>query len=184
MSTVSYVKQVCCTSYYHIKNIASIRSCLTQKAAVSVLYYLVISTTSCICSSRLPNIASTKSAKCCHRWEHIAPVFLKLYWLPVKKRFHKLILLLKFRTHRGLAPPYITDLLEQTQTITNNYLYVPPSRSRYDDRMFSVGVPRLRNSLPNEMKKTCRLLTCKTSKATYSGLCMECKHLSDYVMFK
>ena len=43
MSMVSYVKHVCCTSCYHLRNIASIRSCLTQKIAVRLVYYLVIS---------------------------------------------------------------------------------------------------------------------------------------------
>ena len=44
-------------------------------------------------------------------------------------------------------------------SITTNDFYVPPSRSRYGDRMFSVAGPRLWNSLPAEMKKTCCLVT-------------------------
>ena len=43
MSIVSHVKHVCCISYYHLRNIASIRSYLTQKAAVRLVYSLVIS---------------------------------------------------------------------------------------------------------------------------------------------
>ena len=43
MSMVSHVKHVCCSLYYHLRNIASIRSCLTQKAAVHLVYSLVIS---------------------------------------------------------------------------------------------------------------------------------------------
>ena len=65
-----------------------------------------------------------------------------------------------------LAPLYITDLLEQRATrvlrsTTNNDFYVPQSRSRYGDRMFSVAGPRLWNSLPAEMKKTNCLVTFK-----------------------
>ena len=50
-------------------------------------------------------------------------------------------------------------LLEQRATsvlrsTTNNDFYVPSSRSRYGDRMFSVAGPRLWNSLPAEIKKT------------------------------
>ena len=41
MSMVSQVKHVCCTSCYHVSNIASIRSCLTQEAAVA-LYILLL----------------------------------------------------------------------------------------------------------------------------------------------
>ena len=43
MSMVNHVKHVCCISYYHLRNIASIRSCLTHKAAVRLVYSLVIS---------------------------------------------------------------------------------------------------------------------------------------------
>ena len=43
MSMVSHVKHVCCTPYYHLRKIASIRSCLTKKAAVRLAYSLVIS---------------------------------------------------------------------------------------------------------------------------------------------
>ena len=41
MSMVSHVKHVCCISYYHLRNIASVRSCLTQKAAIRLVYSLV-----------------------------------------------------------------------------------------------------------------------------------------------
>ncbi|KAK2164911.1 hypothetical protein NP493_1391g00029 [Ridgeia piscesae] len=71
---------------------------------------------------------------------------MKLHWLPVKQRVQYSILLLVFRAQHRLAPPY-------------NDFYVPPSRSRYGDRMFSVAGPRLWNSLPAEMKKTCCLVT-------------------------
>ena len=55
------------------------------------------------------------------------------------------------------ATLYIADLLEQRATrvlrsTTNTEFYVPPSRSRYGDRIFSAAGPRLWNSLPAEMK--------------------------------
>ena len=174
---VSNAKHVCCTPYYHLRNTASIRSCLTQKAALRlVYYYLVISRIyyancllfdlpQCLLSKlqRVQNAAARLVVRC-HRCEHITPVLMKLHWLPVKQRVQYSILLLVFRAQHRLAPPYITDLLEQRATrvlisTTNNDFYVPPSRSRYGDRMFSVAGPRLWNSLPAEMKKTCCLVT-------------------------
>ncbi|KAK2183493.1 hypothetical protein NP493_310g02011 [Ridgeia piscesae] len=73
---------------------------------------------------------------------------MKLHWLPMKQRVQYSILLLVFRAQHRLAPPYFTDLLEQRamrvlRSTTNTDFYVPPSRSRYDDRMFSVADPRL-----------------------------------------
>ena len=145
---VSPVKHVCCTSYYHLRNIASIRSCLTQKTAVRLVYYLVISIIDyancllcdipqCLISKlqRVQNAAARLVVRC-HRFEHITPVLMKLHWLRVKQRVQYSILLLVFRAQHRLAPPYITDLLEQRATrvlrsTTNNDFYVPPSRSRY-----------------------------------------------------
>ena len=49
----------------------------------------------------------------------------------------------------------------------NNDFYVPSSRSRYGDRMFSVAGPRLWNSLPAVMKKTCCLVTFKRLLKTH-----------------
>ena len=57
-------------------------------------------------------------------------------------------------------------------SITNNDFYVSPSRSRYGDRMFSVAGPRLWNSLPAKMNKTCCLVTFKRLIFTYLLSCM------------
>ena len=75
-------------------------------------------------------------------------------------------------TTTWLAPPYITNLLEQRATrvlcsTTNNDFYVPPYCSWYCDRMFSVAGPRLWNSLPAEMKKTCCLVMFKRLLKTH-----------------
>ena len=184
MSMVSHVKHVCSISYYHLRNIASIRSCLTQKAVVRLVYSLVISRidtancllydlTQCLISKlqRVQNAAARLVVRC-HRCEHITPVLMKLHWLPVKQRVQYSILFLVFRAQHWLAPPYITDLLEQTATrvlrsTTNNDFYVPPSRSRYGDRMFSVAGQRLWNSLPAEIKKTGCIVTLKRLLKTH-----------------
>ena len=157
MSMVSHVEHVCCISYYHLRNIASIRTCLTQKDAVRLVYSLVISRidyancllydlTQCLIFKlqRVQNAAARLVVRC-HRCEHITPVLMKLHWHPVKKRG-----LLVFRAQNRQAPPYITDLLE-----------------RYGDRMFSVAGPRLWNSLAAEMKKTCCLVIFKRLLKTH-----------------
>ena len=131
MSMVSHVKHVCCISYYHLRNIASIRSCLTQKAAVRLVYSLVISRidyANCllydlpqclICKLQRVQNAAARLVVRCHRCEHITPVLMKRHWLPVKQRVQYSILLLVFRAQHRLAPRYITDLLEQVfKTIT------------------------------------------------------------------
>ena len=107
MSMVSHIKHVSCTSYYHLRNSASIRSCLTQKAAVHPVYSLVISRidyancllydlSHCLKLQRVQNAAARLVVRC-HRCEHITPVLMKLHWLPVKQRVQYSILLLVFR---------------------------------------------------------------------------------------
>ena len=43
MSMAVHVHQTCCVCYYHLKNIASIRSCLTEQAAIRLVHSLVVS---------------------------------------------------------------------------------------------------------------------------------------------
>ena len=109
MSMVCHVKYTCRIAYYHLRNIASIRSCLTQKTAVRLIYSLVISRIDyansllhgipdCLNNKlqRVQNVADRLVVRC-HRWDHIAPVLKKLHWLLVKQRIHYVILLLAFR---------------------------------------------------------------------------------------
>ncbi|KAI0237102.1 hypothetical protein LSAT2_012421 [Lamellibrachia satsuma] len=142
ISMVGQVKYTCRIAYFHLRNIASIRSCLTQKAAVRLIYSLVISRIDyancllhgipdCLINKlqRVHNAAAQLMVRC-HRWDHITPVLKKLPWLPVKQRIHYAILLLAFRARHGLAPAYITNLLhEQRATLvllsaTNNDFFL------------------------------------------------------------
>ena len=171
--------------YFHMRNIASIRLCLTQKAAVRLIYSLIISRIDyancllhdipdCLINKlqRVHNAAARLVVRC-HRWDHITPVLKKLHWLPVKQRIHYAIVILAFRAQHGLAPAYITNLLHEQRatrvlrSATNNDLYVPPSRSRYGDRTFSVSAPRMWNALPNEMKTISCLVTFKRLLKTH-----------------
>ena len=123
MSMVSHVKYICRIGYYNLRNITSIRSCLTQKPVVRLTYSLVISRTDyancllhgipdCLINKlqRVQN-AAARPVVHCYRWDHITPVLKKLLWLPMKQRIHYAILLLTFRAQHRLAPAYITDLL-------------------------------------------------------------------------
>ena len=68
MSMVSHVKYTCRIAYYHLGNIASIQSCLTQKAAVRLMRSLVISRidyANCLLRG-IPNcLIKLQNAKCC-----------------------------------------------------------------------------------------------------------------------
>ena len=81
----------CRIAYYHLRNIASIRSCLTQKAVVHLMYSLVISRIDyancllhgipdCLINKlqRVQNAAARLVVRC-HRWDHITPVLKKMH---------------------------------------------------------------------------------------------------------
>ena len=40
---VAHVHQTCRVCYFHLKNFASIRLCLTEPAAIRLMHYLVVS---------------------------------------------------------------------------------------------------------------------------------------------
>ena len=176
MLVVSHIKHICCTSYYSLRNYASIQSCLAQKATVRLvnsLVCLLCDLPDCLISKlqRVQNAAARLVVRR-HGWEYITPFLVKLHWLPVEQRVQYSIVLLTFRAQHGLAPLYITDLLEQRATrvlrsTANNDLYVLSSRSRYNGKMLSVAGPRLWNSFPTEMKKMCSLVNFKRLLKTH-----------------
>ena len=54
---------------------------------------------------------------CKQKYDHATPLLIQLHWLPVSQRIIFKILLLLFKVLNGLAPMYITELLDR---------YVPP----------------------------------------------------------
>ena len=45
--------------------------------------------------------------------EHFTPVLYKLHWLPIEERIVFKILLMTFKCMMGLAPSYLSDLVER-----------------------------------------------------------------------
>ena len=116
----------CKTAFYHLRNIAKIRNCLSQDNA-ETLVHAFISSKLDFCDALLygsPNrlidrlqyvlncaarlVTRTRSL------EHTTPVLRRLHWLPVRQRTAYKILLLtyKFKTLNGMAPKYIAGLLQ------------------------------------------------------------------------
>ncbi len=78
-----------------------------------------------------------------------------LHWLPVHYRIDFKILLFVFKSLNGLAPPYLSDLLQSysptrsLRSADQKLLTVPRAKRKlWGDRAFSVMAPRLWNSLP------------------------------------
>ena len=181
----AHVHQTCRACYYHLKNIASIRSCLTEQAAIRLVHSLVVSRldyanallfgiTDVLIGKlqRVQNHAARLVVRCDRR-DHITPILKKLHWLPVKQRVTYKIILLTFRALNGLAPIYIVDMLHRhrptraLRSANNNDLQVPSTSSRYGDRTFAASAPRLWNALPRELKIATSLISFKRLLKTH-----------------
>ena len=108
------------------------------------------------------------------RRDHISPVLASLHWLPVRFRIKFKILLFVFKSFHGLAPSYISDLLElyvpkRTLRSAGKLLLVVPKSNlvHRGDRAFSVAAPKLWNELPLTIKLAPSLTVFKTRLKTH-----------------
>ena len=94
-----------------------------------------------------------------NRWEHITDTLVSLHWLPIHERVEYKILLLVFKALHGLAPGYLSDLLNvyvPTRNLRSMHsftLVVPKTRLKYyGDRAFCHCGPVLWNGLPHVLR--------------------------------
>ena len=93
------------------------------------------------------------------RHEHITPILASLHWLPVIFRIQFKIVLFVYKALNGLAPAYITELVQphsaqrSLRSSNKGLLYVPHSRLKQrGDRAFAIAAPRLWNQLPLDIR--------------------------------
>ena len=104
--------------------IGKIRKFLYTKSCASLISGLFTSRLD-YCNSLfygLPKCATAKLQKLQNRaartltftrkYDHISPVLRQLHWLPVEKRISYKVLLITFKSLHGLAPSYLSDLLQ------------------------------------------------------------------------
>ena len=168
-----HITAVCRTSYFHLRNVRTLKPFLSYKALLTVVHAFItsridygnsllygISDHNLNRLQRVQNSAArivTNTSK----YDHITPVLYKLHWLPVRYRIHYKIILTTFKAIHGLSPSYITELirikdyhrsLRSSSCIT---LLVPTSRLKtFGDSSFSVAAPKLWNALPNNIKNS------------------------------
>ena len=169
----AHVRKVCCTAYFHLRKISSIRGALTQDSAVSLVHAFVSSRldycNSLLCGiskkslhklQRVQNMAARMITGTRKR-DHITPVLKSLHWLPVEQRIKFKVLLMTFKALRGLAPSYIGDLLRlqrgqrQLRSATQTLLQVPKTRLKTaGDKSFAYQAASLWNQLPQSIRSS------------------------------
>ncbi|XP_051799606.1 uncharacterized protein LOC127532288 [Acanthochromis polyacanthus] len=156
MSFNSHIKQVCRTSFFHLRNIVKIRNILSQSDAEKLVHAFVTSRLD-YCNSLLsgcPNSslkhlqliqnAAARVLTGVSKRDHISPILASLHWLPVKSRIEFKILLLTYKALNNQSPSYLKDLIvpyypSRTLRSQTAGLLVAPriSKSRMGGRAFS-----------------------------------------------
>ena len=94
------------------------------------------------------------------KFDHITPVLSSLHWLPVKKRIDFKVLLMTYKARNGLAPKYLSELLEESKGDDNlrshslNLLHIPKTKCKtFDNNAFCVYAPTLWNTIPKSIRE-------------------------------
>ena len=166
-----HVINICRTCYFYLSWIRKVRHILTPSSAKAIVQALVLSRLD-YCNALLiglPNKLLDKlqrvmnmSARVITNSSHDASItqLLKdLHWLPIRDRIHFKIAVNVFRSIKGLAPGYITDMishyvpLRDLRSTNSCQLVVPRTRTRNGERAFSHCGPKIWNSLPLNIRQ-------------------------------
>ena len=160
MSMENHIAAMCKSAFYHLRNISRIRKYLSLHTA-EMLVHAFVSSRLDFCNSLLFGLPKQTLKKLqhvqnaaarigivtlTHKCEHITPVLYKLHWLPIEERIVFKILLMTFKCMLGLAPSYLSDLVER------RLVEIKHNLRNYGFRSFSVAAPQLWNALPSDIR--------------------------------
>ena len=93
-------------------------------------------------------------------YDHVTPCLIELHWLPIRFRIDYKIGLLVFKCLNGLAPPYLSELIEiyvPSRNLRSANLFLLKTKvTKYKtlgERSFSYTAPTVWNTLPLEIRK-------------------------------
>lgn len=170
-SMKSQINSICSKASFALRRIGQIRKYLDEKTTERLIHAFIISHLD-YCNGllygtpssdllRLQTVQNTAARLTTlkKKSEHITPTLKKLHWLPVILRIKFKILLTIYKIINGLAPSFLTDLLQiQTEernlrSSTTTKLYTPRSRTiTYGERAFAICAPKMWRSLPQDIR--------------------------------
>ena len=181
-----HVARICKSLNYQLYSIGKIRKYLDLSAA-KMLMNAIISSRLDYCNSLLYGInkAQLEQLQRCQnqaarivslrkKYDHITPVLKDLHWLPVKARIDFKIMLLTYKALNGIAPLYISELLEPytpsraLRSSDKQLLCVPKWRLEgFGGRSFARFAPSLWNELPMSIRSAPSVETFKSRLKTH-----------------
>ena len=171
LSFDSHIKSITKSAFFQLRNISRLRPSLSDTSAETLIHAFVTSRLD-YCNAVLygvPNkslarlqLVQNSAARILTRtkpWQHITPTLQNLHWLPITHRITFKILLLTYKSLHGLAPSYLSDLLEpytpsrDLRSSDAGLLSIPfTRRCTLGDRAYSAAAPKLWNSLPPSVR--------------------------------
>ena len=192
LSMSKHISKSTSTSFLQIRDLARARRYLTEEAAKTAVHAFITSRID-YCNSLLYGLPFNLISKLQHvqnssaklvtrsrKYDHISPILKDLHWLPVLHRIQFKVLLLTYKVIHGLAPLYLSELLDlptRKNRSTNGILLLIPKTKlvHYGDRSFSKAAPLLWNQLPRHIQESPSVETFKSRLKT---------HLFDKVTFE
>ena len=153
------------TCFNKLRNISKMRkflsikqlTILTNAVILLALDYCNSLYFGCSHSSVISHLQTVQNRACrvifgLRKRESVSQHLKKLHWLKIPERIEFKLLLIVFKGINGLAPPYISELLQINSTSGrhNQNLLIP---SNLPPRCFSYAGPKLWHSLPNGLKE-------------------------------
>ena len=188
MSMEKHISNFCKSANFQINNIYSIRKYLDPET-LETLVHAFVSSRMDYCNSLLFGITKqnlkrlqrvqNRVARLClgiRKYDRISNMSLlrTLHWLPVSFRIEFKLLLITFKCIHGLAPPYLSELIDVRSTgrtlrsSAGLLLDIPKSKTKtFGERAFSSSAPRLWNDLPLHLRSAESVATFKSNLKTY-----------------
>ena len=173
-----HVKSITSAGFCQLRDLARIKMFLTEDALKTAVHAFITSKVD-YCNSVLYGLPLNVVGRLQHlqnsaarmitstsKYDHISPVLKDLHWLPVLQRIQYKILLLTYKSLHGLAPMYLSDLLQKTRR--GDSLVVPLSKKvHFGYRSFSRAAAVLWNLLPSDIKNSPSVDTFKKRLKTF-----------------
>ena len=175
MNMTTHITKTCSSAFFYLYNIRHIRKYITRECTEKLVH--AITSRLDYCNSLLYGVpdcqikklqrvmnASARLIFCMPKYCHITPILKELHWLPVRFRIDFKILLLTFKILRGLAPKYLSDLINvlppsryslrrnDNGVLLNGHTNI--TKATMGDRAFMVSAPRIWNSMPLTARTT------------------------------
>lgn len=168
----SHISNVTKVAFYHLRNIARIRSYLSTLDAKKLTHALVFSrldycnalysglTKKAIDWLQLVQNSAARILTKTRKRDDITPVWASLHWLPVTLRIDFKTLLLVFKAQNGLAPLYLSDCLSEynpnhlLRSFNAGLFNIPQMNGKkYGKAAFCSYALKIWNALPPQIKQ-------------------------------